>query len=164
MILDFGNCTKLTEAQQTGIIRMMVSVVTGDADTFRDEFLKLMTDTPKETIRQNKDRFSRAIRRIFSCGDSSDTALRIVAAISQASKMGFEIPRAINDFADGAMRLQNSIESIDDAIDYLQKDVKALNKTFLGENIGNKQLEKKYIAIIPWKDLRRMFCLSSNRN
>ncbi|SCX84345.1 ABC1 family protein [Lachnospiraceae bacterium XBB2008] len=141
VVLDFGNCTKLTEAQQTGIIRMMISVVTGDADTFRDEFLKLMTDTPKETIRQNKDKFSRAIRRIFSCGDSNDTALRIVAAISQASKLGFEIPRAINDFADGAMRLQNSIDSIDEAIDYLQDDVKSLDETFLGGNIGDKKLD-----------------------
>jgi hypothetical protein len=65
-----------------------------------------------------------------------------VAAISQASKLGFEIPRAINDFADGAMRLQNSIDSIDDAIKYLKEDVKALDEKFMDENLGDKELDK----------------------
>lgn len=112
VVLDFGNCTKLTEEQQKGIIRMMVSVIAGYADTFRDEFLKLMTETPKEIVDKNKAEFSRAIKHIFECGDNTDAALRIAAIISYASKLGFEIPRAVNDFADGALRLQTALTAL----------------------------------------------------
>lgn len=140
-VLDFGNCTKLTDAQQTGIIRMMVSVIAGYADTFRDEFLKLMTDTPKEIIEKNKAEFTRVIRHIFECGDNDDAALRIMAIISYASKLGFEIPRAVNDFADGALRLQNSVDSIDEAIRLLQEDVLAIGQTFQSQNVGDKDLD-----------------------
>ena len=141
VVLDFGNCTKLSESQQTSIIRMMVSVVAGYPETFRDEFLKLLTETPKDVIEKNRQKFTNAIKYIFKCGNSDDAALRIAAIVSYASKLGFEIPRAVNDFADGALRLQNSIDSIDDAIDMLKEDIKTMTETFINENEGENRLD-----------------------
>ncbi len=140
-VLDFGNCTKLTGGQQDSIIRMMISAVQGYWETFRDEFLKLMTDTPEEFINAHKEELSNMIKKVFSYGDESDAALRITAVLAEASKIGFEIPRAINDFADGALRLQNSVDSVDNAIDMLKNDVKEMDTKFLSENEGNVQFD-----------------------
>ncbi len=141
VVLDFGNCTSLTEEQKTSVIRMMVSLITGYWETFRDEFIKLMTNTDPQFIESHKKELSDVVEKVFSYGNNDDAALRIMAIISEASRIGFEIPRAINDFADGALRLQNSVDAIDESIKALDTDVKAIDEKFLKENESDKAVD-----------------------
>ncbi|MBO6215869.1 MAG: hypothetical protein J6N76_10155, partial [Lachnospiraceae bacterium] len=115
-VIDYGNATQLTPMQQTEITRMMVAAAAGDMEGFRDGFKKLLLNTSEEEYQKKKPQLSEAIKEVFRLGDKRSAGQRIAAALMKAQQLGFEIPTSVYNFSQCELRLQNTIDDMNEQI------------------------------------------------
>lgn len=111
-VIDFGNCTKITEDQQVHITKMMVAASIGDMKTFRHGFHKLLRPELENLYQEKRGELSRKFAEIFALGNRRSSGARIAVALLEAQKLGLEIPAAVFNFSQGQMRLQNAIDNM----------------------------------------------------
>lgn len=139
--IDYGNTTQLTEKQKLGISRMVVASM-GSIDeeekinqngidlfyeSFNDllqdnkdeEFLKTYTDEKKQQL---KAVFAKVLRK----GDEGDVGKRIYVALLKAQELGVKIPPAVQGFIEGQVRLQNTINRMNESINRMKKGISKL--------------------------------------
>ena len=133
-VIDFGNATKLTQDQQSNIIRMMAAAAVGDVKTFRHGFHMLLENTDPKFYASKRAEFTKVLEEIFSLGTKENAGQRIGAALIKAQELGLELPSAISNFSQCQLRLQNAMTSMNDEIEKLQQDIARLDSadTFAG--------------------------------
>ena len=119
-VIDFGNCTKLTEEQQVHITRMMAAACIGDMKTFRHGFHMLLKPEFENLYQEKREELGRVFTEIFSLGNRRSSGSRIAVALLEAQKLGLEIPPAVFNFSQGQMRLQNALENMNRQIEETQ--------------------------------------------
>ena len=122
-VIDFGNATKLTKDQQSNIMLMMASASVGDEELFMNGFRELLTENGKKDWDNNKDVLKRIFKEVLSKEDEKSTGERIAVALTEAQKQGIEIPAPIFKFSQCQIRLSNTINSMNKAIEDINKKI-----------------------------------------
>ncbi len=130
-IIDFGNATQLDEVQQGYVTRMMMAASVGDAVEFRDCFQMLLRKTSQEKYLEKKEELTRKIEYIFSLGDSHSSGSRIGAVLMEAQKLGLELPPAIYNFSQCQLRLQNTVDEMNEQIKRLKELLRGMGNSVL---------------------------------
>lgn len=125
-IIDFGNATQLTDAQQSLIMRLMNSAANGFVNDFRHNFHLLLENTPDEIYQAKREELGRIIEEIFAMGTEKDAGARIAVVLLKAQELGLEIPTAIANFSQSQLRLQNTIDEMNTLITSIGKDIEGL--------------------------------------
>lgn len=115
-LIDFGNATKLTDEQQRNVMRMMAAAACGEVEGFRDGFHKLLENTDEAYYQTKLEDLNNAFREVLTLGDQRNTGQRILAALMKAQELGLELPSAIFNFSQSQMRLQNTIDEMNNII------------------------------------------------
>ena len=120
-VIDFGNCTKLSDDQKLQITRMLAAATIGDVDTFRHGFHMLLKPEFEELYQEKRTELGNKLQEIFALGDKKATGARIAVALLEAQKLGLEVPSAVYNFSQGQMRLQNAIDHFNEQIRETEK-------------------------------------------
>ena len=126
-VIDFGNCTQLTKAQQDHIIRMVMAAATGETDIFLDGFKNLLEKTSEEEFEKKKPELRAIFRDVLSTGDKTCSGQRIAVALLKAQEMGLELPAAVANFSSSQVRLQNTIDETNKVMNEIKKNIEALD-------------------------------------
>ncbi len=126
-VIDFGNATKLSSTQQEHVTRMMLAAAAGDMGMFRHGFHKLLENTPESIYQDKREALGRVFEEVFSLGNKSSAGYRVAVALLKAQELGIELPAAINNFSSGQIRLQNSIDSMNQQIRSVRNELMDLD-------------------------------------
>ena len=131
-VIDFGNCTQLSEEQQGHVTRMMSAAAVGDMELFRSGLHALLKPEFEKLYQQKREELGREIRYIFKHGDQRSAGARIMVALLKAQEMGLEVPSAVYNFSQGQIRIQNTLANMNSQIEETEKAI-SLVGTFFGE-------------------------------
>lgn len=126
-VIDFGNCTQLTEDQQQHIIKMMAAAMYSDSSAFIDSLTALLSETSKARLNEHvdkndpntplvKDRLKAVVSAVLSKGSRKDAGARILVALQELLKLGVEMPAPIYNFSKCQIALNNAIEETNKAL------------------------------------------------
>ncbi len=135
-VIDFGNCTKLSEDQQVHITKMMAAASIGDMKTFRHGFHMLLKPEFEQLYQEKRAELSRIFAEIFSLGDKRSSGARIAVALLEAQKLGLEIPASVFNFSQGQMRLQNALDNMNRQIAETEAVAELYNEVLEDEEDG----------------------------
>ncbi len=122
-VIDFGNATTLTSDQQKQIIRMISAASVGDWEGFRSGYHALLPKDRENVYQQNRDALGKAFKEVFELGDFKYAGQRIGAALLRAQELGLQLPAAIQNFSQCQLRLQNSVNDINEQIRRIQINI-----------------------------------------
>ena len=141
-VIDFGNCIRLTKAEQEKIRNMVTKASIGFGEDAIKTFRELLGESARkklDDILANKgndahyEEFKRDLYGIFKKGTSKDVMARIYAAMNLMQREGVEIPGSIAGFFQSYSRLSDiyetmtaEMERIDALIDTLVLDEHAV--------------------------------------
>ncbi|MCR5536197.1 MAG: hypothetical protein K6F05_02145 [Succinivibrio sp.] len=120
-IIDFGNCTQLTEEQQQHITKMMAAAMFSDGSAFTESLIALLSDESKQRLLEHVnpedpntplvgERLKTVIDAVLSKGTRKDSGSRILVALQEVLKLGIEMPAPIYNFSKCQMALNNAID------------------------------------------------------
>ena len=115
-VIDFGNATKLTTAEQESLIKIVVSTTAQRADRFLEGFRGLLSDDGKRVFDRHVDELAPRVAQILKMGHSSDAGSRILAVMNLMQQREIEVPAQVSKFVQSMMRLTEAIaqtEAID---------------------------------------------------
>ncbi|MCR5536007.1 MAG: phosphotransferase [Succinivibrio sp.] len=132
-IIDFGNCTKLSDTQMQEIIRMMFAALDAGGASFMESLKKLLSPASLARLETKikvpgaeegapevemtlEERLTSIIDAIVKKGSPYDTAIRIKVAFEHMLKFGIEIPSSIYNFMISQIALSNTINELGDKI------------------------------------------------
>ncbi len=113
--IDFGNCSRLSKAEQDAIKMMLATTISGDSANMIKNFLKLMPEGA-DVFRQKFPKGSPGEKRlldILSRGNAFDLMPRLQAFLSAVQGADVPIPPALQNFVQSYMRLNDILEEID---------------------------------------------------
>lgn len=137
-VIDFGNCTKLTQMQQDKIMLMMTSATFSDVDGFMDAFKNLLSS--QDFYNQHEDQLRTAFGQILALGKTEDVGRRIFACLIRAQEMGCEMPPTVFNFSQAQQRLHNTIEGMNRKIAAIHERIEQLDMA--DESGANEPLTK----------------------
>ncbi len=123
--IDYGNAVTLSKVQQENITRMTTAVGLEDGTLFFESLQNILLekDDPefkafytKEVAKKLKD----LCEEVLHMGDDDEADLRLQVALVKAQEMGIKIPPEIYNFSQGELRLQNSVNELNDAINNMK--------------------------------------------
>ncbi len=150
-ILDYGNATKLTKDQVSGICALSAAAMYGDARTFLDRFLLLLPEEQQkqlsgedqkdpqmafEKMREftiQKNELRQKLYDIFKLGTEEQAGDKLNLALMELQKHGFQIPIAIYSYVQSQVRLSNALDDLNAQETGLRADIRAL------DHIGNEK-------------------------
>ncbi|MBP5555896.1 MAG: phosphotransferase [Lachnospiraceae bacterium] len=127
-IIDFGNATKLTEFQKKNLTLLTAASAAGDTDDFLTAFGNLLGESSQKAFKDNKTALKREIKETFKLGNKESAGLRISLIILKAQSLGIEVPSAINNFSQSQIRLQNTIDEVNQMIGDIKDDMAKLSE------------------------------------
>ena len=134
-LIDFGNAVVFTDAQKSSICKMMLAAGKGKADFFFEEFDKLLDKTNVKFAQfyteEKKNEIKDAFEEILEMGEDTQAGERIGAALVRASELGVKLPSSIFNFSQGQLRLQKSIDDINNQIMKIQDKILAMEKRLI---------------------------------
>ena len=139
--IDFGNTVQLTPAQQMNIARMMVAAAGSIFNKASNHGVDLFFEGFNELIKDNNDpeflamyteekkaQLKTEFKKILDMGDEHEAGYRINYCLTKAQELGIKIPPAIQNFSQGQIRLQNSIDELNRAIGKMKEGIKKLDE------------------------------------
>ena len=114
-IIDFGNAVTLTAKQQKELTRLTAAAAVQNVDDFEDAFHQLLEKTP-EKYAELQGKLKDEIREIFAVGTKESAGQMISLFLLRAQALGVEVPATINSFSQSQIRLQNTLDAINEEI------------------------------------------------
>lgn len=111
-VIDFGNATQLPVEQRKMVMQMVAGANYGEADTFLEGFIPLLSEQGKSTYNARKEEIDEIVKIIVSKGDSEKAGERIMALIQELQKVGLEIPPQLYNFSQCQIRLSNAMNDL----------------------------------------------------
>jgi predicted unusual protein kinase regulating ubiquinone biosynthesis (AarF/ABC1/UbiB family) len=127
-IIDFGNATKLDEFQKKNLTLLTAASAAGDTDDFLTAFGNLLGESSKKAFKDNKAALKKEIKDTFKLGNKESAGLRISLIILKAQSLGIEVPSAINSFSQSQIRLQNTIDEVNQMIGDIKENMSKLSE------------------------------------
>ena len=122
-VIDFGNCIRLSKAEQEKIRMMVTKASIGFGEDAIKTFRELLGEGARrklDDILANKgndkhyDDFKKNLYGVFGKGSSKDVMARIYAAMNLLQREGVEIPGSITGFFQSYSRLNDIYETMTD--------------------------------------------------
>ncbi|MBO6214868.1 MAG: hypothetical protein J6N76_04950 [Lachnospiraceae bacterium] len=137
-LIDYGNAVTFTADQQEAITRMMGAAAgavmpTDDVvDVFFNSFTSLLDldndpEQKKLYTKEKQEDLKKVFEEILNMGSYSDAGQRIAAALIKAHEFGIKLPSAVYNFSQGQLRLQRSINDINDMIQKYKDDINKID-------------------------------------
>jgi hypothetical protein len=120
-VIDFGNCTKLDEAQQLQVTKMVAAASVGETELFMEGFRALLRPEFVEPFDEKVADVKAAFDEIMKLGDLGSTGMRIAACLIKAQELGFEVPAAVQNFSQAQLRLSNTVDNFNAQIEKIQE-------------------------------------------
>ena len=158
-VIDFGNATILKPEEQKQIVRMMVAATRGDVEKFRHGFHMLLKNTPEEVYQEKRDELTLILEDIMQTGDEKSAAERIAAALVRAQEIGLELPPTIANFSSCQMRLQNTLNDMNNNLKMLRK-----NTAGIMENDSSTVSQRDVDPIVALKYYNRQATVETFKN
>lgn len=145
--IDYGNTVELSENQQKNLMKMALAAscsVIKEGNTPIELFLESFEELLKEDnnpealalyTEQKKAALKSAFEEILRLGEQNEAGFRISLCIAKAQELGIVIPPALQNFSQGQIRLQNSIDEMNKTIKTMKKVVGLLESA--GANAGS---------------------------
>ena len=114
--IDFGNCSRLSRAEQHAMKMMLAAVVSGDVDHVIANFKNMMSDDAKGLFDQKFPEESAAMKQltdVLKRGTSLDLMPRVQAFLSIVQGKDVPVPASIQNFVQSYVRLCDIAADID---------------------------------------------------
>ncbi|MBQ7507352.1 MAG: phosphotransferase [Lachnospiraceae bacterium] len=149
-IIDFGNATKLTEAQQKEVTRMVAAAAAGDWGTYQEGLHALINPEFEGVYQEKKKALSEELKKIFTLADGKSAGLRIAASLLKAQELGIEVPSSIQNFSQCQLRLQNTIDDMIKEINALRGDLGKLDDLLKNSDQGlnNNDILSNFLVMV----------------
>ena len=133
-VIDFGNAVHLSKHIRKQITALSVSAMTGDAKLFMESFETiLLEENPDLNLTQeNREALLAEFRRILNMGSSADMGKRLLVCMLKAQDMGYMIPSVVFNFAQGQMRLMNTVDEMNKKLSDLKQYAEEILKMAIG--------------------------------
>ena len=121
--IDFGNCSRLSKAEQDAITMMLATTVSGDVSHVIGNFKKLLPPDAQQSFDAKFAENSKAradLEAVLKRGNAYDLMSRLQAFIAAVQGADVQIPPAIQNFVQSYMRLADIVSDIDHAVEDLQ--------------------------------------------
>ncbi|MBR1441464.1 MAG: phosphotransferase, partial [Lachnospiraceae bacterium] len=126
-VIDFGNAVQLTEIQQKWVIGMLTAAISGDGDLFAIGFEELLDKKNDEKFmteyNAKKNELVATFRDVLSKGTEENAGERIMVALMKAQELGIEIPDSVYNFAQGQIRLMNTVNEMNQMMETLKEEI-----------------------------------------
>ena len=126
-IIDYGNAIELSANQQLEITRLTAAVAVGKEADFIAAFHALLDQADEPKWREKEAQFTEEVRKVFAVGAKELSGQMISLILMRAQAIGLKVPAAINNFSQSQMRLQNTLDSMNDEIYGIRKDLEELS-------------------------------------
>ncbi|MEG2139977.1 MAG: AarF/UbiB family protein [Bilophila sp.] len=141
-MIDYGNATALTPAQQTDITLMMTSAAAADTQKFLKGYRNLLSPEGRATFDAKKADLKAEVETIMSLGKMEDAGKRIALCLVTAAKMGIESPGPIFNFSQCQIRLQGTIDSMNEFADTLLKSIATILGGMKWTDVNTNKVER----------------------
>ena len=114
--IDFGNCSRLSPAEQQAMKMMLAAVVSGDTDHVISNFKNLMSGDAKRLFDQQFPEDSAAMKQltdVLKRGTSLDLMPRVQAFLSIVQGKDVPVPASLQNFVQSYVRLCDIAADID---------------------------------------------------
>ncbi len=164
--IDFGNCSRLSKAEQTSITLLLATTVSGDVDKAVDNFRNLLTKDGKDAFNDAINGTDKAgprlsmdaLRDILRRGNAFDLMSRLQAFIAAVQGADVPIPASLQNFVQSYIRLSDIVTDIDHAMD----DFKVAARSVYWEAPALDAVEGEPKVISHIKELARAYIGSSD--
>lgn len=134
-IIDFGNAMNVKKRKgpdaQLCIIHMMCAAHSSYGENFTKYFVKLMGKDSEAEQKRIYDQLYPVFNKVVCM--PGDAGLRIAVALSEAQKLGYELPPEIHNFSQCEIRLQNTVEDVKSQIEELSREIAVTDRQMKGE-------------------------------
>ncbi len=153
-IIDFGNATKLDSKQQIDVTKMAISASVADPSLFLKAYRNLLTNEGKakfDELQADGHRVKKVVEEVFNIDNKMEnTGLRIAVVLQELQKIGLELPAPIFNFSQCQMRLQNTVDTMNTALEQIRRDITNVS---LGSGVYSPegyliQKEKEIVEIV----------------
>ena len=123
--------------------------MTSDSKLFLESFEAILKEENAnfELTGQQKKQLNVEFRRILSMGSEADMGERLMVCMLKAQDMGYTIPESIFNFAQGQMRLMNTVNEMNEKIDKIKNSIGQLQKiAYKNDEIpGNSDKDYRFV-------------------
>lgn len=143
-VIDFGNATQLSSADQRRIMRMVYAARKENADLFLENYRKLMKPENHASFDAGLATAREYIAAIFAKGTENDVGRRVSAALMQMQKLGHELPGSVFNFSQCQMLIQGTVDQINEqikTIDDLRGEIAVTLNTAASGTTAERMLE-----------------------
>lgn len=91
-------------------------------------FESLLNKNAKEAFKNNKSALRKEIVEAFKLGNKESAGLRMSLILLKAQSLGIAVPSSINNFSQSQIRLQNTIDDVNQMIMDVRADMEELSK------------------------------------
>ncbi len=139
--IDYGNTVQLNKEQQKCIARMTMAASYSHVARASENSLKLFFDAFNALLEENndpdflalyddakKEELKEEFRKILAMGNSNESGFRICLCLIRAQELGIKLPPALQNYSQGQVRLQNTIDELNNAIKDLKEGVQLLDE------------------------------------
>lgn len=142
-VIDFGNAMKIEKRgdvePQTCIMHMMCAAATSHGEMFTKYFVELLGKSSEQEKQAAREALGPTFMHVL-CMDG-DPGLRIAVALSEAQRLGFELPPEIHNFSQCEIRLQNTLAAVKEQILEINGKIKTLNENMRGSIADNERTD-----------------------
>ena len=112
-MIDFGNTTTLTNAEQKNVIRIIAGAAGNDPALFLKGLEEMLSADGKQTLAANREAVNGIVTSILAKGTGNDAGKRMTAVFKLLqAKFSIEVPPAISGFQSSQERLAVAMESM----------------------------------------------------
>ena len=111
-------------------------------DLFFTSFNEMLAESNDEAANaayteEKKTRVRAIFKSVLQKGGMNDTGARIAAAILKVQEIGVKVPPAMQNFSQGQIRLQNSIDELNEAIDGMERAARIIDTPAVSGGMTN---------------------------
>ncbi|MCR5468609.1 MAG: hypothetical protein K6F37_06580 [Lachnospiraceae bacterium] len=141
--IDYGNTMKFTDKQRDNILKMLLAaqgslkekVSQNAVDLFFEAFDSLLMDNNDEDFlktytAEKKTELKDMFTKVLKLGEADEPGKRVYLALLKAQELGIKIPAEVQSFIEGQVRLQNTINNMNNAIDELKGSITNIDTAF----------------------------------
>lgn len=151
-IIDYGNATKLTEQQRKAIMHMVCAATCGYVDDFVDNYKLVMSEESKKIYPDIEQEFKTRLNNLFM--KKGDPGSKILVALTEAQKLGLDLPNSIYNFSLGQVRLNNTIDDSIALLNEVAVKMREVSQYFTSANTKGDILD----------EYRKLYDARSSRN
>lgn len=139
-IIDYGNATKLTEQQRKAIMHMVCAATCGYVDDFVDNYKLVMSEKSQKLYPDIEQELKTRLNSLFM--KKGDPGSKILVALTEAQRLGLDLPNSIYNFSLGQVRLNNTIDDSIALLNEVAVKMREVSRYFTSANTKGDILDE----------------------